>query len=140
MKQTIISKKFKFDASHMIANHFGKCKNLHGHTYTVVIYLRYWVNERTGVVLDYYDINNNFKNLIDIFDHSFICYRNDPIQLNIAEILKQQKNKIVYTQKQTTAENLAALFYKEAKKIFVPFDIKIKIKETENTSAVYGDF
>jgi 6-pyruvoyltetrahydropterin/6-carboxytetrahydropterin synthase len=32
-----VSKECRFDAAHVLTNHAGQCKNLHGHTYRVVV-------------------------------------------------------------------------------------------------------
>ena len=34
-----VGKQFSFDASHQLVGHFGKCANLHGHTYKVEVVL-----------------------------------------------------------------------------------------------------
>ena len=34
---TTVTKTVKFDAAHILTNHDGLCKNLHGHTYRVDI-------------------------------------------------------------------------------------------------------
>ena len=34
-----VCKQFSFDASHQLVGHFGKCANLHGHTYKVEVSL-----------------------------------------------------------------------------------------------------
>src|SRR5210317_1043455 len=38
-KNMLISKTFKFDAAHKIPNYNGKCSQLHGHTWKLVITL-----------------------------------------------------------------------------------------------------
>lgn len=152
MNKYTISKSFKFDAAHMIKNHFGKCRNLHGHTYELIIFLKApKIDLLTGVVIDYYYLNEIVKTLIDDYDHSFLCYTLDSKQIELANILKKDNMKIVPFAEQTTAENLAHHFYLKLKsalyialeqnKLFIPeFDLKIIIKETTNTSAEYGDF
>ncbi|MBP6085949.1 6-carboxytetrahydropterin synthase [Patescibacteria group bacterium] len=32
-----ISKSFSFDAAHRLTTHNGKCRNLHGHRYSVIV-------------------------------------------------------------------------------------------------------
>lgn len=32
-----VTKKFKFDAAHMLSGHEGLCKNLHGHQYLLEV-------------------------------------------------------------------------------------------------------
>ena len=33
----VLNKEFKFDTAHLLPNHKGQCKNLHGHTYKLII-------------------------------------------------------------------------------------------------------
>ena len=48
--KTKISKVFYFDAAHRIANHKGKCKNLHGHTYKLIVTIEGEIE--SGMVID----------------------------------------------------------------------------------------
>lgn len=140
-----ISKKFKFDASHMIKDHFHKCKNLHGHTYSIEVFFETkHIDLESGVMIDYYDIGKIMKPIIDQLDHSFMYFIEDPIQCEIAEILIENNMKVNPFEFQTTAEMLARYFTKElySKLDFYGFDIekiniKVIIKETENTTAKY---
>lgn len=138
----LIYKDFKFDAAHMIQDHFGKCKNLHGHTYNLRVYLKSEnVNDETGVVLDYYNVKEIINPLIERLDHSFICNINDPVQNEFKRLLLDNKMKVVLMQTQTTAENIAIHIYKYLKsfEFLKDFKIKILINETPNTGAEYGD-
>lgn len=154
MRKYMISKSFKFDAAHMIKDHFGKCRNLHGHTYELLIYLRApKIDDKTGVLIDYYYLNEVAKKLVEEYDHSFLCNILDEKQIQLANILKNNNMKIKSFMEQTTAENLAYIIYVELKYrlniaikqeyLSIPhndFDLKIIVKETANTSAEYGDF
>jgi 6-pyruvoyltetrahydropterin/6-carboxytetrahydropterin synthase len=80
-----ISKSYSFDASHILPRHPGKCGRLHGHTYEVLIGLESEVNKETQFVLDYNELDNIVKPLIERWDHQhlnlFIAY---PSAENIA--------------------------------------------------------
>ena len=67
-----ISKTYTFEAAHQIPNHSGKCRNLHGHSYVVTVYLFGVVNRDTGMVLDYAVMDDIIKPVIDRMDHSFL--------------------------------------------------------------------
>lgn len=80
MKKTI-TKEFKFEASHQLIlpklseienrNIFGKCADLHGHSYRVRITIS--GNETNGMILNYRILKDIFnKRVYDVFDHHHI--------------------------------------------------------------------
>ncbi|NES89229.1 6-carboxytetrahydropterin synthase, partial [Okeania sp. SIO2B9] len=70
----IIGKEFRFEASHQLPNHDGKCARLHGHSWRGVIYVsgNELVNSggKQGMIMDYGDIKKHLKPLLDDYlDH-----------------------------------------------------------------------
>ena len=69
-----VSKSFDFDAAHQLLV-FGeghKCARLHGHTWQVEVTVAGAVNPLTGVVLDFYHIQNAWKPLHELLDHRYL--------------------------------------------------------------------
>lgn len=66
----VITKSLTFDSAHMLSNYEGKCSNLHGHTYHVLVTIDYQDNVlgNDHMVLDYNEINKVFKAV----DHAII--------------------------------------------------------------------
>jgi 6-pyruvoyltetrahydropterin/6-carboxytetrahydropterin synthase len=56
-----------FHGAHLIPNHKGKCKNLHGHSYRVGISLSGIHNTQDGILVDFGDI----KTVIDPLDQNY---------------------------------------------------------------------
>lgn len=89
-----ITKSWSFDAAHQLPHHFGKCANLHGHTYKVTVCVQGPIHpidgtSDEGMVMDYYHISKIWKDHLEpILDHKFL---NETTGLEV-----------------TTAENLAA--------------------------------
>lgn len=114
-----ISKEFKFSASHQL-NGLPKehqCSRLHGHNYKVVLVLRSEETNNVGFIVDYGELKP-FKNIIDTkFDHRHL---NDIMENN------------------TTAENLAKLFYDIAKGLWKEV-YEVRVSETDTTWAVYHE-
>lgn len=137
-----IKKEFKFDAAHMLKNHFGKCKNLHGHTYTLVAYFEKTKLLENGssydMVIDFYNIKEFINPLIEKLDHSFICDTQDEFQVNLANKLINQGMKVYKINNRTTSENLAKHFYKIIKQKFSSL-AKIEIYETLGNSCSYDE-
>lgn len=71
-KRVLVSKEFTFDAAHHLHAYDGKCKNLHGHTYRVVLGVSGFVNE-VGLALDFGDIKAIWKERIEPYlDHRYL--------------------------------------------------------------------
>ncbi|MFJ4654439.1 6-carboxytetrahydropterin synthase QueD [Nocardia sp. NPDC088792] len=70
-----ISKKWTFDAAHHLPNHAGKCRNEHGHTYTVEVAVSGPVQpdrgrSDDGMVLDFADLSQVWKTSVEPYlDH-----------------------------------------------------------------------
>jgi 6-pyruvoyltetrahydropterin/6-carboxytetrahydropterin synthase len=66
----ILTKEFKFDAAHKLAWHEGKCKNLHGHTYKLQVFVSGKVNEN-GIIIDFYELKKIVsEKVLEKLDHS----------------------------------------------------------------------
>ena len=69
-----IWKEFSFDAAHLLPNvpEGHKCRRLHGHTYTVRIYVNGEPDENVGWILDFADIKVAFDPIRDRLDHYYL--------------------------------------------------------------------
>lgn len=67
-----ITKEYRFEASHILADHPGKCSRLHGHSYRVEVAiegpLKTEGGER-GMVMDFMYLDTRVKPLVEGFDH-----------------------------------------------------------------------
>lgn len=71
-KRVLVSKEFTFDAAHHLHNYEGKCKNLHGHTYKVVLGISSFTDD-IGIAIDFGDIKKIWKEQIEIYlDHRYL--------------------------------------------------------------------
>lgn len=69
-----LGKQFKFEASHILPHHEGKCGRLHGHSWIGIAYVDGHRLQESGssqgMVMDYADINKVLKPLVDQYlDH-----------------------------------------------------------------------
>ncbi len=86
-KTTSLTKRFTFDSAHKLPNYKGKCKNLHGHTYFLEVTIRGTINDKTGMIMDFSDIEKTVnESVIKKLDH---CYINDIIKIPTAENIVQ---------------------------------------------------
>jgi 6-pyruvoyltetrahydropterin/6-carboxytetrahydropterin synthase len=59
----------EFDAAHRLPGYDGKCARVHGHTYDVEVVLEGPVDEKTGFLMDFYDLKQILKSVLDELDH-----------------------------------------------------------------------
>jgi 6-pyruvoyltetrahydropterin/6-carboxytetrahydropterin synthase len=71
-RRVAVTKEFTFDAAHHLHHYEGKCKNLHGHTYKLIITISGYVDE-VGIAVDFGDIKRIYKEVIDSkLDHRYL--------------------------------------------------------------------
>jgi len=115
-----ITKAYKFDMAHSLPGHDGLCKNIHGHSYELLVTL---IGEpisqpnspKLGMVIDFKDLKRIIKGLIvDELDHSIVLRKDSPQSL----LLEMRKNfdRIVLTDYQPTSENMIIDFAERIKK------------------------
>lgn len=71
VKHIVSVEGLEFSASHFIIGH-PKCGRLHGHNYIVNVSLEGFLNETTGMILDFTEVKSRVKNCIDKFDHKVL--------------------------------------------------------------------
>lgn len=70
----VIYKQFTFDSAHLLPNvpEQHKCRRLHGHTYHLTIYVEGEVLANQGWVVDFSDLKEKVKPVIDLVDHAYL--------------------------------------------------------------------
>jgi len=129
-----IAKEFRWEMGHRLPFHNGKCVNLHGHSYKMMVELS-GEPDNNGMVLDYYDVKNIIAPLVEELDHAFMVKSGDDKLLNL---LVEMNSKHVVVPFDSTAENLCLYFLDKIISTKLPSNIngvKVKIFETENTYA-----
>ncbi len=69
-----IFKKFTFDAAHFLPNvpETHKCRSIHGHTYTLIMYIDGQPDAELGWVMDFAEIKRTVEPIINMVDHKLI--------------------------------------------------------------------
>src|SRR5205823_10585355 len=116
-----------FAAGHYLRNYKGKCENPHGHNYKIQVTLAGQELDKAGLLLDFKDLREVMKHVIDRFDHQMI-------------------NDIEpFTKLNPSAENLAKYFYDETNgRLRQVSNGRVRVKdvtvfETDSTTAKYGE-
>lgn len=119
---------------HRLPEHFGKCKNIHGHSYKMTVELEGDVLDN-GMVMDYYDLKKIVNPIVEELDHAFLVYYGDK---EIIDFLDKMKSKKVVVNFQSTVENICRYFLNKIKEIPLPSNVhsvKVKINETADNYA-----
>lgn len=101
-----ISKEFRWEMGHRLPFHKGLCKNVHGHSYKMVVEITGEINE-SGMIIDFYDLNRIIDPIIEKYDHAFLCWENDK---DLKEFLIKHKMKRVFVSYHSTVENICSDF------------------------------
>ena len=132
------TKTVRFDAAHVLTNHQGLCKNLHGHTYRVDVSVAQAADDGRDMVIDFKDLKGIANEVIcDRFDHAFIYNTESAGEREIAAVVEKNGMRTVAIPFRSTAENLAKMFYNEMK-ARIPGISSVKVWETADNCAEYG--
>ena len=114
-----------FSSGHYLRNYKGKCENPHGHNYKVKVTLRGDSLDGAGLLLDFKDLKQVLRPVIEYLDHQMI---------NDLE---------PFTTVNPSAENLARYFFEETSKHIATLTqdrVRVKdctIYETDTSAATY---
>ena len=130
-----VTKTIRFDAAHVLTNHQGLCKNLHGHTYRVDVSVTQAEGDASDMVIDFKDLKRIATEVIcERFDHAFVYNTESEGEREIAAVVERYGMRTVAIPFRSTAENLAKLFYGELK-VRIPGLSAVKVWETADSSA-----
>jgi 6-pyruvoyltetrahydropterin/6-carboxytetrahydropterin synthase len=109
-----------FDAAHALRNYHGKCENLHGHRYEVVVCLERPQLDETGMAFDFALLKKELDTVLERFDHQ-----------NLNEIAP-------FDRLNPSAENIACTIYQELEKRLPHERLKyVKVWESPDAWATY---
>ena len=133
-----VTKTVKFDAAHVLTNHQGLCKNLHGHTYRVDVSVSQAADDDRDMVIDFKDLKGIANEVVcDRFDHAFIYNTESVGEREIAAVVEKNGMRTVAIPVRSTAENLAKLFFSDLKGRIRGL-AAVKVWETADSCAEYG--
>ena len=132
---TTVTKTVRFDAAHVLTNHQGLCKNLHGHTYRVDVSVAQ--DADADMVIDFKELKKIANEVIcDRFDHAFIYNTASEGESEIAAVVEKNGMRTVAIPFRSTSENLAKMFYNDLK-VRIPGLSSVKVWETADNSAEF---
>lgn len=113
-----IYKEFSFDSAHFLPHvpEGHKCKNMHGHTYKLKVFVKGEPHPHLGWIMDFKELKDKIGPLIDQLDHKLI---------NDIEGLENP-----------TAENITLWIWKRLQPV-LPQLSRIELYETPTTGVIY---
>ena len=130
-----IAKEFRWEMGHRLPDHFGQCKNIHGHSYKMLVEFDGELN-KDEMVIDYYDVEKIINPIIAKLDHAFMVNKDDKIILGFLEKMNSKKVVVDF---QSTAENICSYLLNEIRQASLPNNVKkIKVRVYETTD-VYAE-
>lgn len=134
-----VTKTIRFDAAHVLTNHQGLCKNLHGHTYRVDVSVAQGDGDTRDMVIDFKDLKRIASEVVcERFDHAFIYNTESAGEREIAAVVEKNGMRTVAIPFRSTAENLARMFFGELKGL-IPGLSAVKVWETADSCAEYRE-
>ena len=138
-----ITKEFKFETAHSLPGYDGLCKNIHGHSYELLVTvagypLKEQEHPKLGMVMDFGDLKKIVRKVIvEPFDHALVL-RSDVSETLVAE-LKKNYEKIILLDYQPTSE-MMLIDFAERLKAKLPRNIDLKYLMLRETVTSYAEW
>ncbi|HKK63726.1 MAG TPA: 6-carboxytetrahydropterin synthase [Bacteroidales bacterium] len=110
MNHIRVTKEFTFEMAHALWNYDGACKNIHGHSYKLLVTIIGQPsidedNQKFGMVIDFKDLKSIVKStIIEKLDHSLVVYQR--ADKDDFQYVKKLYEKVHVFDFQPTCENL----------------------------------
>ena len=128
-----------FDSAHFLAGYDGKCGNLHGHRWRVLLTVQSETlredQQHKGMCVDFAELKKDLRTELDALDHVLIIEQGS-LRESTMKALQEEKFQVVEMPFRPTAENFARYFYELFTLKGYPV-AKVEVYETPNNSAVY---
>ncbi len=61
-----------FEAAHFLRGYQGKCENVHGHRYSVVVRIKAEKINEIGLAYDFTEVKKHLRAILGVYDHSLL--------------------------------------------------------------------
>ncbi len=112
---TTISREFTFEAAHALEGYDGACREIHGHSYRLVVSIEGEPcsdenSPKYGMVMDFRFLKSLVaERILSLYDHSFIVRKTER-NARLREVLRSEFSNIREVEFQPTCENLVYHF------------------------------
>ena len=130
-----------FDAAHFLAGYQGKCRNIHGHRWRVIVEICgdsiEQQGQSRGMLKDFSDLKRDVKEVTDYFDHALI-YEQGSLKEKTVSALQEEEFHLIPVEFRPTAENFAKYFFDKLKEHGYNMH-RVEVYETPSNCAAYEE-
>ncbi len=139
-----LTKEFSFEAAHMLEGYDGPCREIHGHSYKLLVTVKGEPcpddsSPKHGMVMDFGMLKRIVgEQIVDKMDHAFVM--RDTLQSEqLYATLKERFSKIVLVDYQPTCENMLADF---AERLLgaLPDSVELHSLRLHETASSYAEW
>lgn len=138
-----LTKSFTFEMAHALFNYNGKCKNIHGHSYKLLVTVigmppTLSGDPTDGLLIDFGDLKRIVNGcVIEPFDHALVVQKKYSNELNNA--LETNFERLIYVDYQPTCENLIIDFADKIKEQ-LPSTVSLHHLTLHETATAYCEW
>lgn len=139
-----LTKIFHFETSHALYGYDGKCKNIHGHSYSLYVTvigkpIENVEHPKNGMVMDFGDLKAIVnEQIVTPFDHALLLNKNTPHRL-LGEELMAKDHHVILLDYQPTCENMLLDFVKKLDTA-LPQNIELIALKLNETKSSYSEW
>jgi 6-pyruvoyltetrahydropterin/6-carboxytetrahydropterin synthase len=139
----ILKSEIEFDSAHYLSGYEGKCGNIHGHRYRLIVKVKGNKLKETGtdraMVEDFNFIKSAIKEVHDLFDHKIII-EDDEIGKDLINRLKGSPQQFQYelVPYRPTAEEMSRAIFNIIKERGISI-YEVELFETPTNSCIYRE-
>jgi len=141
--QTIrLTKEFKFEMAHALKGYDGMCRNIHGHSYELLVTITGipitdTSSTKLGMVMDFGDLKKIVrKSIVDEFDHALVLKRESASDFTAGA---EMFGRTILVEYQPTSENMLIDFASRLRKL-MPANVKLHHLLLRETVTSYAEW
>ena len=139
----ILKNEIQFDTAHYLSGYEGKCSNIHGHRYRLVVELAsetlHQDGQERGMVADFGQVKTLLRQIVEQYDHKLLIEDNGDGQA-VARKLAELPNQfaVCLVPYRPTAEEMSRDIYRQIKSAGYPV-YSVELFETPVNSCIYRE-
>ena len=138
-----LKSEIQFDMAHYLSGYVGKCKNIHGHRYRLVVKVSsqtlHESGQLRGMVDDFSEVKAVLKEVHDLFVHKLVIEENEEGKRVVEKLNESGKVfEILFVPYRPTDEEMSRHIFNEIKKRGVRVT-EVELFETPTNSCIYTE-
>ena len=129
-----VKSQIEFDMAHYLSGYNGKCSNIHGHRYKLIVSVKsetlHQEGQLRGMVDDFGNIKARLKEIEDLYDHKLVIEDNED-----GRLVAQKLSEVPY---RPTAEEMSRDIFYKLKDMGLNVS-EVELFETPTNSCTYSE-